>query len=325
VLEVLTFCKEETQDMPKVSICIPTYKRPDLLKVALDSCLAQTFQDFEVVIVDDSPDVLTENMIRNMRATRAIEYVRNAHRTGQANSKNQLFDLARGEFIVLLHDDNILMPTALDDLIKPLQKNPAVVASFGKQYWLTHEGSILEAESARLNERYFRTDDRGNQVQPSEWSALVQQFPGDSFMIRSVDARKTRYREDVGECCDAEFGWRLCKLGAFFFVGKYAAADRRNQEGLTASGFRIHLSNLYPVLERTPVSRELESLRTARLEEMAPVAVSGCLLRGGRLEALKILFGKNYPWRRKFMDGVAKLGLVFTPRVMSNMILNRKP
>ena len=36
--------------MPKVSICIPTYKRPELLKVALDSCLAQTFKDFEVVI-----------------------------------------------------------------------------------------------------------------------------------------------------------------------------------------------------------------------------------------------------------------------------------
>ena len=181
--------------MPKVSICIPTYKRPDLLKVALDSCLAQTFQDFEVVIVDDSPDVLTENMIRNMRATRAIEYVRNAHRTGQANSKNQLFDLATAEFIVMLHDDNILTPTALDDLIKPLQEHSAVVASFGKQYCLTNEGSILEGETAMMNKRYFRTDDRGDQVQQSEWSALVQQFPGDGFMIRSVVARKTRYRE----------------------------------------------------------------------------------------------------------------------------------
>src|SRR3984893_9230615 len=106
--------------MPTVSICIPTYKRPDLLKIALNSCLAQTFQDFEVIIVDDSPDALTENMVRNMRTTRPIEYVRNAHRTGQANSKNQLFDLARAEFIVMLHHDNLLLPSALEDLIKPL-------------------------------------------------------------------------------------------------------------------------------------------------------------------------------------------------------------
>jgi len=310
--------------MPKVSICIPTYKRPEFLKVALDSCLAQTFQDFEVTIVDDSPDARTENMVGNMRATRAIEYIRNAHRTGQANSKNQLFDRANGEFIVLLHDDNILTPTALDDLIKPLQDNPGVVASFGKQYFLTHEGTFLEAESTMMNQRYCRTDDRGNQVQQSEWSALVQQFPGDSYMVRAIAARETRYRNDVGECCDAEFGWRLCKLGAFFFVGKYTAADRQNKNGLSSSGLRIHLSNLYPVLERLSVSGELESVRTARLEEMAPVAVTGCLLRGGRLEALKILLGKNYPWRRQFVNGAVKLGLVFSPRMMTNVILNRK-
>jgi glycosyltransferase involved in cell wall biosynthesis len=54
--------------MPKVSICIPTYKHPDLLKVAVDSRLAQTFQDFEVVISDDSPDTRTEEMFRNISA-----------------------------------------------------------------------------------------------------------------------------------------------------------------------------------------------------------------------------------------------------------------
>ena len=244
--------------MPKVSICIPTYKRPDLLKVALDSCLAQTFQDFEVVIVDDSPDVLTENMIRNMRATRAIEYVRNAHRTGQANSKNQLFDLARGEIHRFAPRRQYLDAHCARRFNQAIAKEPrggcilrqAVLA-------LPTKGQFSETESARLNERYFRTDDRGNQVQPSEWSALVQQqFPGDSFMIRSVDAHARRDTARMsGSAAMPSLDGDCASWAHFFFVGKYAAADRRNQEGLTASGFRIHLSNLYPVLERTPVSK----------------------------------------------------------------------
>src|SRR6478736_1339154 len=146
--------------MPTVSICIPSYKRPDLLKVALDSCLAQTFQDFEIVIVDDSPDLESEKLVRSISGKQPISYVRNPRRTGQANSKNQLLDLAEGEFVVLLHDDNFLTPTALADLVQPLLEHPNVVASFGYEYFLSHEGDVLEAESTTLNNKYCRTPDR---------------------------------------------------------------------------------------------------------------------------------------------------------------------
>src|SRR5258708_7948198 len=210
--------------MPSVSIGIPTYRRPDLLKIALDSCLAQTFEDFEIVIVDDSPDIETEQLISNISAKQPIICIHNKDKQGQAAAKNQLLDKATGKFFVLLHDDNMLLPNALEDLIRPLEGYPDVVVSFGKQHSLTNDGFIEEAESVKLNERYYRTDDRGDQVQSSEWAALVQQLPGDSYMVRTSAAQATRYRSDIGECCDAEFGWRLCRRGAFFFVWQYNGA-----------------------------------------------------------------------------------------------------
>jgi glycosyltransferase involved in cell wall biosynthesis len=310
--------------MPAVSIGIPTYQRPELLRNAIDSCLAQDLQDFEIVIVDDSPDTRTEQIICNSSERMRIRYVRSEYKQGQAAAKNQLLDLSEGDLFVLLHDDNILMPGALKDLAEPLQKDPDVVASFGKQYLLTHEGAVLGVESESLNERYHRTGDREYQVQPSEWAALVQQLPADGYMVRTSAARATRYRSDVGECCDAEFGWRLCKLGAFFLVGKYTSAERQNREGLTASGLRIHLSNLYPVLESLTVSKELEFLHRARLKQMAPAAVSGCLLRAARVEALRILLGHNYPWRQQFVRGVLKLGLVLFPRSLTSIFLHHE-
>jgi glycosyltransferase involved in cell wall biosynthesis len=312
--------------MPKVSICIPTYKRPDLLKVAVGSCLAQLFQDFEIVISDDSPDTRTEEMVRSLSANQPIRYVRNVPGLGQAKNVNQLFNLAGGEFLVLLHDDNFLMPSALSDLIAPLRDNPSVIASLGKQYLATHEGDILDLESKALNERYSKTDDRANKIQRSEWSVLVAQFPPDGYMVRTKAARETLYRDDpgVGEACDADFSFRLSKFGDFFLVGKHASAYRITQDSVSSKGLRVLLSQLYFIVQGLSVSTDLKSLQQARLEELAPVAVNGCLLTSARSKALGILLGKNYPWKKQFVKGAVQLGLVFAPRTASRMIIERK-
>lgn len=312
--------------MPKVSICIPTCQRPDLLRVALDSCLMQTFQDFEIVIGDDSLDTRTEEMIRELSTSRLIRYVRNIPRSGQAKNVNQLFCRARGEFLVLLHDDDVLVPTALQDLIGPLQDNPKVVASFGKQYVITHEGAFLDDESEARNKKYCRTDDAADQMQRSAWSALVQQFPCDGYMVRTDAARTTLYRDDpeVGQACDADFGYRLSRSGSFFFIGKYSSGYRMTQDSISSTGLRIHVSKLYFILRKLSVPRDLENVRRARLQEVAPVAVNGCLLTSARAKALRILFGRHYPWRQQFAKGIIQLGLIFVPRIVSGIVIEGK-
>ena len=162
--------------MSIVSICIPTYKLPDLPKAAIDSCLAQTFQDFEIVISDDSADARTEEMIQSLFSDRTIRYVRNDPGLGQAKNVNQLFGLAQGEFLMLLPDDDFLTPAAVETLLKPLEKRN-VVAAFGRQYLATHEDAIIAQESEAMNDRYLRSASTANKIQRSECSALFQQFP----------------------------------------------------------------------------------------------------------------------------------------------------
>jgi glycosyltransferase involved in cell wall biosynthesis len=311
--------------MPKVSICIPTYQRPDLLKVAVDSCLAQTFQDCELIISDDSPDTRTEEMVRNLSPKHRIRYLHNVPGLGQARNVNQLFSLAAGEFLVLLHDDNFLMPSALEDLLKCLEENPTVVASFGKDYLAANDGTILDSESELVNRRYSKTDDRADRVQRSAWSVLAAQFPPDGYMVRTAAARKTLYRDDpdIGEACDGDFGCRLAELGDFFFVGKYLHAYRITEESISSGGLRILLSKLYFVLQKRTVPDDLEGARRDRLRDLAPVAVNGCLLMSDRNSALKILIGPNYPWKREFIKGAIQLALAFAPKAATEMIINR--
>jgi glycosyltransferase involved in cell wall biosynthesis len=312
--------------MAKVSICIPTYKRPDLLKLALDSCLAQTFQDFEIVISDDSPDTRTQEMVRNFSAPQVIRYVRNSPGLGQARNVNQLFNLADGEFLALLHDDDTLTPTALADLIKPLQNNATVVASFGKAYLITHEGRVLDVETRELNERYCKTDDRANQIQRSVWSVLAAQFPPDGYLVRTAAARATLFRDDpeIGEACDGDFGFRLSKLGEFFFVGAYASAYRLTEDSVSTRGLRVSLSQLFFIVQAATVPTDLEGVWRARLERLAPIAVTGCLLKSARGKALKVLLSQHYPWRREFVKGSIQLCLVFAPRTISSALVRRR-
>ncbi len=310
--------------MPTVSICIPTFKRPDLLKVAIESCLAQTFKDFEVVISDDSPDTRTEEMVRSLSASQKIRYVHNVPGLGQARNVNQLFNSAQGEFLLLLHDDDFLTSIALETLVEPLQQLN-VVAAFGRQYLATHEGTILATDSEAMNRRYFRTLRTANQIQRSAWSALVQQFPCDGWMARTEAVRATLYRDDpdVGGACDAEFVDRLSHLGEFFFVGEYTSAYRMTNESVSSKGLKILISRRYLILDKLPVSEDLESTRRGVLKHLAPVAVNGCLLSGERVKALRILLGGNYPWKRELFKGTVQLGLAFAPRTATRMVIER--
>jgi glycosyltransferase involved in cell wall biosynthesis len=86
-----------------ISICIPTYRRPALLRIAVSSALAQTYPDIEVIVGDDSPDGLSAEVVEALRATavRPIRYEHNKPGLGQNENVNRLFSLARGDRLIL--------------------------------------------------------------------------------------------------------------------------------------------------------------------------------------------------------------------------------
>jgi hypothetical protein len=144
-------------------------------------------------------------------------------------------------------------------------------------------------------------------------------------MVRTEAALETLYHDDpdVGEACDADFGFRLSKLGDFFLVGKHTSAYRITEESVSSRGLRVLLGRLYFIIQKLLVPMDLKSLQQARLQELAPVAVNGCLLMSARRKALGILLGKDYPWKQQFVKGAVQLGLAFAPRTASRMVIER--
>lgn len=110
---------------PLVSICIPTYNRPEFLRRAVESCLAQTYSNFEIVITDNSTNDDTANAAKNWTDPR-VRYYKNEGNIGTEGSCNRGISLSRGEYIKFLMDDDLLKPRCLELMVKGLEENPSV-------------------------------------------------------------------------------------------------------------------------------------------------------------------------------------------------------
>lgn len=113
---------------PAVSVLMPVYNTKRYVGQAVESVLAQTFGDFEFIIVDDgstdgSLKVLQEYAARDSR----IRLITRENR-GICHSRNEALELARGEFVAIMDSDDICLPRRLEAQIDYLKRNPDCVA-----------------------------------------------------------------------------------------------------------------------------------------------------------------------------------------------------
>lgn len=110
--------------MPTVSIITPTYNRPELLQEAIQSVLAQSLDDWEMLIVDDGSDPGVQPVIDAFADPR-LRYVRLEH-VGRSAARNRGLELARGDYIGFLDDDDLYHSDKLAHEIDFLRANPGI-------------------------------------------------------------------------------------------------------------------------------------------------------------------------------------------------------
>lgn len=98
------------ENTPLVSVIIPTYNRPEQLRRAISSVLAQTYQNFEIIIVDDASSVDVA-MITGEFNDKRITYIRHEKNKGASAARNSGLRAAQGQFINFLDDDDEILPS----------------------------------------------------------------------------------------------------------------------------------------------------------------------------------------------------------------------
>ncbi len=134
---------------PLVSILIPAYN-PRFFAACLDSALAQTYANLEIVVCDDSEGPEIEAVARRAGARRDVRYERNPKRLGGRGNYIRCFDAARGEFVKFLNDDDLLAPRCVEALLDAFRRQPDVTLATSRRQRIDELGRPLPDQPATL-------------------------------------------------------------------------------------------------------------------------------------------------------------------------------
>lgn len=127
--------------MPAVSVVIPTYRRPEFLRIALASVRDQTFKDIEVIVHDDaSPEDVAAIVAAFPELP--IRFYRHERSLGQTANVISAMRLATGKYLALLADDDRWRPEFLARMVKALEAKPECVLAFSNYEIIDRAGSV---------------------------------------------------------------------------------------------------------------------------------------------------------------------------------------
>lgn len=138
----------------KVSVIIPLYNKAEWVKRAIDSVLSQTFQDFEIVIVDDGSTDGGDKIVEKINDAR-IKFIRQ-HNAGAAAARNTGITNSKGQWIAFLDADDVWLPDNLMSHIGLLKKHPTIEWSTGFSNRRLSDGTLNEVSFKKNSRQLFR-------------------------------------------------------------------------------------------------------------------------------------------------------------------------
>lgn len=224
--------------MPKISIVMPTYNQAKFIKAAIDSILAQTFQDFELIIVNDGSTDNTKPLLESYLGDDRVRILKKEN-GGTGSALNRGFEYARGQYETWFSSDNIMYPTALQDLSDYLDAHPDIDYVYGNcEIGVMDHTGLVEAHRKNIKDEISQ-----------EWNPAMLQhhyFLGIIWLWRK-DLRIKAGPFQLEPCEDYYMVLEMERLGGrFAFLDKTLAWFRRhgenmsmkiNKEGKDYSGF----------------------------------------------------------------------------------------
>ena len=129
---------------PKVSVCIPTYRGGGTIGAAIESVLAQSLADFELIVIDDGSPDDTGAIVERLADPRLV-YWRNERNLGPQGNWNRCLEVAKGEYFKLLPHDDLLHPRCLERQVAVLDddRDERIALVFSARDVLGPDGTVL--------------------------------------------------------------------------------------------------------------------------------------------------------------------------------------
>lgn len=143
------------RNKPQLSIGLPVYNGQNYVRQALESILAQTYQDFELIISDNASTDRTEEICREYLTDPRVHYYRAVKNNGGAWNWNRVFELSKGVYFKWCAHDDTMSPEFVERCIRELEKDPNIILCHSKNAIIDvnsklagayHLGDIIDSE-----------------------------------------------------------------------------------------------------------------------------------------------------------------------------------
>lgn len=224
---------------PFFSIVIPTYNCADLLKRALESVFSQSFQDFEVIVVDNSSIDHTQNVLKSYADSR-LNTLTVKNNGIIAYSRNKGIEKSKGEWVAFLDSDDVWKSDKLEKVKSTIDIHPEVILVTHNE-WHMHNGE---------KKSHLRYGPAGNDI----YERLL--FDGNCLSTSAVSINKViaiesggfSEREDFVTVEDYEYWIRLSEKGEFYFINE-TLGEWHTHGSNYSNNPKIHAEALIAVVE----------------------------------------------------------------------------
>ena len=251
--------------MVNVSICIPTYNGARYLEACLDSVLSQTYKDIEILVVDDgSTDATFEILERYAANDQRIRLVRNEQNLGLVGNWNRCIELARGEWIKFIFQDDLIAPNCLERLIAASAQGVPFIAC--KRGYLFDENI-----SNDVQQFYFDNQRLIDSIFPNSCSISAQEYcqlaldrigmnfvgePTSVMLKKNVFEQYGLFNPHLIMSCDLEYWTRVAIHTGLIYVSENLATFRVHK-GATSATNRANRQYRMNTLDALIISHDI--------------------------------------------------------------------
>ena len=235
---------DDPTNKPKMSICVPIYNGSLYIKDCIDSILAQSFTDFELILVNDASTDDSKEIIQSFRDQR-IKYFENERNLGLVGNWNRCLELSIGEFICIFHQDDTMSPTNIEQKVSVLNSEKSI----GFVYSDTH---IIDQKGKKKLDHWFNLIDPNiDFIRPGRSFFDLMFESLNIICCPSVLARRECYEkiggfdERLPFSCDMEMWMRISLFYDIAYLSQPLIQYRFHESNLTQSFLDLDLIHVY--------------------------------------------------------------------------------
>lgn len=311
-----------TRPAPLFTIALPTYSRLGYLKEVVQSVFDQTYKDYEICLSQDhTPKGLHPEVLRwseELSSThKHVSFKTNERNRGLAGNWNELVNMACGKYIIILGDDDRLLPTYLEEMARLIHSHSADVA-FSSQLFIDSEGNILPELTEELNAYYGRTNLPEGLLEDPIKVVLGNSVPMSASVIRTELVKKYPFKEDLNTPEIEVFLRIALDGGSFAYSPKKIAEYRVHDQSATSSGLTI--DRLLGYMHDIQVPQSHEKFKKTFFADKIIPAINMSLRRGDK-QLAKILLSSSYYPAKPIYKVVQFIGL-FLPDFLTSKLFS---